>query len=216
MYRKVDMEHWPRRDHYEFYTQQLGCGFSVSAELDITKFRQVQQQQGARFYAALIHCISYCVNNQEEFRLRLRDGELVAYDVVHPNYTIFHQDDHTFTDVWTEYQEEFGGFYNRVTEEMDRYAQVKGMKAKPTQPPNFFCVSCTPWLSFTGVSMIREGGMPFMPIITCGRYTLRDGRLYMPIAVTISHAVADGYHVSMLMQQLQQRMDETENWLHLE
>lgn len=42
-------------------------------------------------------------------RTEIRDN----YDILHPNYTIFHEDDHTFTDVWTEYTEDFKIFYNR-------------------------------------------------------------------------------------------------------
>ena len=38
---------------------------------------------------------------------RDKDGNPGYYDVLHPNYTIFHEDDHTFSDVWTAYTEDF-------------------------------------------------------------------------------------------------------------
>ena len=45
---------------------------------------------------------------------RDKDGNPGYYDVLHPNYTIFHEDDHTFSDVGTAYTEDFSAFYIKI------------------------------------------------------------------------------------------------------
>lgn len=214
MFELVDLDKWPRKDHFLFYTQKLPCGFSVTSEIDITEFRREQKRRGLRFYAALIYCVTRCVNAIPEFRMRMSpEGELGIYDVIHPNYTVFHEDDHTFTDLWSPYQADFPACYQGICADMEQYGQVKGMKGKPDQPANFYCISCTPWLAFTGVSMIREGGMSMMPIVTCGKFREKHGRVKMPIALSISHAAADGYHASQLFEQIQEMMDHPADWM---
>lgn len=110
-------------------------------------------------------------------RTEIRDN----YDILHPNYTIFHEDDHTFTDVWTEYTEDFKIFYKNMRDDMENYKNVKAVKAKPGQPQNFYCISMVPWLNFTGYSAYTESGTPMLfPIITCDKFTEHDGTLTMP------------------------------------
>ncbi len=35
----------------------------------------------------------------------------------------------------------------------------------------------------------------------------KEGKLVLPLAVRVHHAVCDGYHVAMFLQDLQRRMD---------
>ena len=87
---------------------------------------------------------------------RDKDGNPGYYDVLHPNYTIFHEDDHTFSDVWTAYTEDFSVFYKNMCSDMETYRHVKAVKAKPGQPQNFYCISMVPWLDFTAENL-RSG-----------------------------------------------------------
>lgn len=87
---------------------------------------------------------------------RDKEGNPGYYDILHPNYTIFHEDDHTFSDVWTGYTEDFKTFYKNMRDDMETYKDVKAVKAKPGQPQNFYCISMVPWLNFTGYSAYTE------------------------------------------------------------
>lgn len=77
------------------------------------------------------------------------EGNLCVWDQVVPNYTIFHEDDKTFSDCWTEYSDDFEVFYREITKDMEEGQKKKGIKAKAGQPANFYCISCVPWAAFT-------------------------------------------------------------------
>ena len=78
------------------------------------------------------------------------------------------------------------------------------IKVKSGQPANFYCVSCTPWTTFTAVSSrVVNGGAAFFPIITAGKY---DKKNQMPVNITIAHAVADGYHIGLFFESLQKEV----------
>lgn len=205
MFQHIDPETWERREHFEYYTNQIKCGYSLTAELDVTGFLNLISQKNLKFYPSFVYCVSTVLNQMKEFRMGLsEDGSPGYWDVVHPSYTIFHNDDHTFSDLWTTYSEDFLSFYEKMTEDMKQYGSNKGIKARSGQPPNFYCISCVPWLSYTGYSTMTAGGRPnLFPIITYGKYQLKNGRYQLPFTVTISHAAADGYHTSLLINEIQ-------------
>ena len=147
----IDRTTWERNSHYDYYTNLLKCGYSVTVSLDITKLHQQVKEKGLKFYPAFVYCVSKQIAVTKEFRMgRDKEGNPGYYDILHPNYTIFHEDDHTFSDVWTGYTEDFKTFYKNMRDDMETYKDVKAVKAKPGQPQNFYCISMVPWLNFTG------------------------------------------------------------------
>lgn len=209
-FRVWDMESWPRREHYAYYTGALPVGFTVTAPLDVTAVLDACHRRGIKFYPAFVWCVTRVVNRTECLRM-FTDGEgrLCVWDAVVPNYTVFHPEDETFSDMWTEYREDFADFYAAMLADMAAAAQVRGIKAKPGQPANFYCISMVPWLEFTGSSTFTAGGRPqFFPIITAGKYRMEgDGRCRLPMSFTIAHAVCDGFHASRFFADVQKELD---------
>ena len=187
-YRKIDLETWPRREHYRYYREFLKCGYSITARLDVTE--------------------AVRVNSMDEMKMMTApDGTPGIWDEVHLNFTVFHKDDGTFSDLWTAYDPDFQTFYREWERVTETYGDCHGIKGRPGQPPNFFCISCVPWLDYTGYSTHTMGEPALFPIITFGKYTEEVGRLTLPATVTIAHAASDGYHTSQLFRRLQEQLD---------
>lgn len=206
----IDMDTWERRSHFEYYRTFLKCGYSVTVRLDVTNLRQAARERGLRFFPAFVYCVSRTIREKREFRMGIgADGKPGFYDCMHPNYTVFHEDDHTFSDIWSEYSDDFEVFYENMERDIKEFGQVKNVKAKPGQPPNFYCISCVPWLSFTGYSTYTPGGEPALfPIITYGKFEEEDGKTFVPFCINIAHAAADGYHTSVFIERLQEILNE--------
>lgn len=210
----IDFAHWPRASHFEYYTNIIRTNYAVTVRLDVSALRQQCQALGLRFYPAMLYAIMRAVNSRQEFRMAYRDGVLGFYSVCHPSYTIFHADDHTFSDIWSEYHPHFPTFYAGVLRDIDIWRDVKGVKTKPDRPNNFCPVSCVPWLDFTAAAHDTAGPGPmFFPVITFGKYTASDGKLTLPLCLHIHHAAADGYHTSMLLSDIQSLLDHCTDWL---
>ena len=100
----------------------------MTARLDVTRLRAECDRLGVHFYAAFIWCVSNVVNRLEYMKMMTdADGNLGVWDVVHPNYTIFHKDDHTFSDCWSEYNPEFATFYHNIEKDMEDATKIKGV-----------------------------------------------------------------------------------------
>ena len=211
----IDMESWPRREHFAYYTEKLKTGYQMTVEIDVTKLRKRCKKLIVRFYPAMIYAIMRAVNQNEAFRIAYNEkGELGYYEVCHPSYTIFHEDDQTFSDIWTPYHESFDVFYDAVLEDMERYQDVKGVKAKPGRPDAFTCISCVPWITFRGLSHDTRGKQMFFPIIDFGKYykTETKSRI-LPLSIYVNHAAADGYHTAKLLNDIQYNCTHCKEWM---
>lgn len=62
--------------------------------------------------------------------------------------------------------------------------------------------------TFTGYSSRVSNGEPsFFPIVLMGKYKQHGKKILMPVNITIAHAVADGYHVGLFFQYLQEEIN---------
>ena len=50
-FRLIDMENWPRREHFEAYFKNTPCTWSMTVQLDVTKL----VRSGAKIYPALLY-----------------------------------------------------------------------------------------------------------------------------------------------------------------
>lgn len=209
-YRKFDVENWPRREHYEYYTQKLKIEYNMTSRIQVDNLLEFCKTKGYKFYPTLICIVTNVLNSLENFRMfRDREGNLCVWDYLIPNYTFFHKDDLTFSDCWSEYSLDFDTFYKNITEDMERYKDVKGIKARPGQPGNFYCISCEPWTDFTAYAARATNSEPqFFPVITMGRYVNENGKTTMAVNLLIAHAVSDGYHAAQFFNTLQQAVND--------
>lgn len=217
-YHVFDLEHWARKEHYFYYTENLPVSYSVTVPVDVKILKAWCRREKRRFYPMVIYCMSRTVNELEFLRMfRDHAGRLCVWESVNPCYTVFHEDDHTFSDMWSYYDPDPDKGYRIIAEDMEKYGNIHSVKARGGQPANFFCVSVEPWFRFTGYAAHASGqAAKFFPVITCGKYEpayeiTKDGsvkeKLQMPVSVTVSHAVADGYHTGLFFKTLQQEMN---------
>lgn len=203
-------ETWPRSSHFDYYTKGFVKSVnSMTVRLDVSHFREKIKEKGLRFFPAFIALTGQVIAQSRELCTNVDEtGAPGSYAYLHPNFTIFHKDDHTFSDLWSLYDGDFDTFYGNILADLAAYGDKKGIKIKEDQPKNFFCISCVPWLSYEAYTPVNYGGSPnLFPIITCGKFTPVHGRLLMPFTLTISHASADGYHLSQFFLAMQEALD---------
>ena len=145
------------------------------------------------------------VNQYEEFRMAFDpEDNLGVFELMHPAYTIFHQDDETFSSIWTEYHESLVVFYQSYLKDIAQFSTNKDLFAKPHLPENAFHISSIPWLSFLGFNLnLPQSGDYLLPIFTLGKYHEQNAKTLLPISIQVHHAVCDGFHLSRFVQSLQ-------------
>lgn len=203
----IDMNNYPRREHYLHY-RRTPCTYSLTAQLNVTALLQTVKIGKFKLNPTLIYLITRAVNQIRELKMGLNEnGELGFYDQISASYLIFHNDDKTFSEAYTQFNDNFVTFYNAIIDDTEKFADVKGYTAIEA-PMNSFPISTVPWVAQTGVNLnLSESSDYFAPIITCGKYESYNGELKLPISLQVNHAVCDGYHASLFFKQLQEVID---------
>ena len=215
MFHKIDFETWERKEHFKYYINLIKTNYNLTAELNISQLIEKVKEKKLKFFPTMLYCIIKAVNQNKEFRMDYdKEGNLGYWDYVVPSYTIFHDDDKTFSDIWSEYDENFEKFYKNIVEDIEKYKDIKGVKTKLGRGDNFCPISCIPWLSFTGCANdTYSETKTLFPVIAFGKYFKCDEMTMIPISVFVNHAVADGYHTCKLINDIQSIINDIENWI---
>jgi len=210
----INRENWDRSQYFEHYFN-LKCTFSLTANIDITTLLDQIRKKELKLYPTFIYMVSRIVNSHEEFRTCFNDDGFLGYwDEMTPEFTVFHNDNKSFSCIWTEFSNEFSVFYKNLLKDVEQYADKKGLFTKNNTPKNSFPISSIPWVSFTGFNLnINNDGDFLLPIITGGKYFNQESKILLPISLQLHHAVCDGYHASIFIDELQQLANNCHDWL---
>lgn len=202
VFEKIDRTTWDRKEYFQHYFSHVPCTYSITVKLDITVLKDRQQ----KLYPTMLYYLTTVVNRHPEFRTALNEqGELGIYRQMLPSYTVFHKDTETFSEIWTEYSDDYEAFCQAYEADIQRYGAQKGLIGKPDAPKNIFTVSMIPWTTFDGFNLNLQRGYDYLiPIFTMGKYYHENGRTLLPLAIQVHHAVCDGFHVCRFINELQE------------
>lgn len=212
----LDLRTWNRGEIFYYFSKMAPTGYSLTVDLEITQMRKALKAAGRKFYPAYLWLVTKLLNEQTAFKLAEVNGQLGYYNTLTPLYTVFHEDDKTFSMMWTDFDDSFPAFYDAFLADQDQHGGRHGFLAKGAQllPPNAYTVSCVPWVSFRHFAVHSYENKPYyFPSVEAGKFYEKDGRLYLPLSMTCHHAAVDGYHVSRFLEELQAEADAFEAYL---
>ncbi|WP_028562643.1 type A chloramphenicol O-acetyltransferase [Paenibacillus pinihumi] len=211
----IDSDSWTRKPYFEHYLNHVRCTYSMTADIDITLLRAELKYMGIKLYPALIYMITTVVNRHCEFRTCFdSEGRLGFWDCMSPSFTIFHEENKTFSSIWTPFSKQFQTFYDHYLQEIETHKNAKQLFPDTNEPPNTFPISSIPWVSFTGFNLnVYTGGTYLLPIFTIGKYHSQDQKVLLPLSVQLHHAVCDGYHAGVLFNEIQELAVSCKSWL---
>jgi chloramphenicol O-acetyltransferase type A len=213
-FKVINLNKWPRKTHFEFFTHEGESSYNLTYDIDITHFSIFLKNNHYKFFPAFLYAVAKAINKIKNFKIRLNEaGKLGYWDYISPSYNIFHKDDNTFSCIYTEYTSDFFRFYKAVLSDIKKYQNKKGVCTRKS-PKNCFCTSCIPWLAYSGFSL-QLSHLWFLPIVTWGKYFEKDDRLYISITLQAHHAIADGYHACQFVNQLQKIVSNPKQELRL-
>ncbi|GAA2017687.1 hypothetical protein JL107_14225 [Nakamurella flavida] len=197
----VDLETWPRREQFAYYTGEVAVSYTITVEVDVTELRAALRTAGRKTYLGQVWAVAAVVNRRPEFRMTMVDGAPAVWNVVHPAFTVFNPARETFAIVWSPWDEDFAVFHDRAAEVLRTHRDAETFTPQDDLPANIVDVSSLPWTSFTGFTLHIAGGWNSLtPVFTLGKFTEREGRTLLPMAVQAHHAVADGFHTARLIE----------------
>lgn len=203
----LDLENWPRKDHFNFFNRFEEPFFGVVVEIDCTIAYDKCKKEGMGFFLYYLHQALIAANAVENFRLRIEDGQIYSYDQVNAS-AVINRPDGTFGFSYIDYAPEFEVFQTGAKKEITRVQNSTGL-VPAGSGDNVIHISAMPWLNFTSLSHARSFSFKdSCPKISFGKMTENNGKKTMPVSIHVNHALADGYHVSLFVDEFQRLMNE--------
>lgn len=205
----ISLEGWPRRDHYLFFKEFEYPYFSLCADMDITRFLPLIKKKQISFTAAIMYLVARSANSIPEFRQRVREGDPVEHEVVHPSATVLGKDD-LFTFCTVMYESDFIQFTKTAQ------AEIIAVKGDPSleekiQDDSMLFMTSIPWVSFTGfMHPVKLSPADSVPRFAWGKFREEGQKTVMPLSVQGHHALMDGLHAGLFYEEFQRLLDQPE------
>ena len=200
--RHINLESWPRREHFMLLNTWDYPHFNMCADVDLTAFYSFVKQHGISINVAIVYLIARTANVITEFRYRIRGEEVVEHEIVHPSTTILTKGD-IFSFCTLEYVEEFSSFAARAMERIAYLKEHPTVKDEEGQDDVLY-MTAIPWVSFTSfMHPLDLNPADSVPRFAWGKFFEDGDSLKMPLSVQAHHAVMDGVHMGKFYAEIQ-------------
>ena len=206
----IDITTWERRPNYEFFLGFQNPTISITSEVECSGAKARAKAAGQSFFLHYVYAVLRAVNEIKEFRFRIdADKQVAYYDTVDLLSPIKVGENGRFFTVRFRWHKDFETFYAEakamiaaIDPDGDPYtAEQKG----GSELLDVILLSATPDLYFTSLTCTQEHrhGSNY-PLMNAGKAITRDGKLVMPIAMTIHHGFVDGHHLSLFYKTVEE------------
>lgn len=207
--RAIDMQAWPRREHFKLFSTFDHPHFGMCANVDLTTFYPTVKQRGVSFTVAIVYVLSRAANAIPEFRYRIRAGKVIEHEIVHPSVTILVDED-LFSFCTIDYIEDFSEFVVGAAERIAYVKEHPTLKNEPGQDDSLF-MTAIPWVSFTSfMHPMQLHPADSVPRFAWGKFFEEGKLLKMPLGVQGHHALMDGIHMGRFYEKVQEYLHQPE------
>ncbi|MFQ5525054.1 MAG: CatA-like O-acetyltransferase [Thermoanaerobaculia bacterium] len=192
-YRVVD--NYYRQEIFEFFRGYRNPFYSVSFGLKFSRLKAFLDERGWKTYLNLCYFFTRAMQPLEDFRYRIKDGDFVLYDSIHPGLTV----------------PAAGGLFGFAYFDYDSDAarfNAGAVMPAPDDPPNFAEDGSSIYIYFTAIP-----GVPFDTFthatddtadpavrVAFGKPYDDGGELRVPVGVQVNHAFVDGRALGQLYE----------------
>lgn len=207
MKKKLDLQNWNRKEHFEFFKDFDEPFYGATVTIDCTHAYKKAKELDCSFFIYSLHKTLLAINAIPEFTYRIENNEVIIHDNIDASATIGRPDG-TFGFSLIPFSEELTTFKLQAQKEMTRVASTTGLFTRSFDIDNLIHFSAIPWLNFTSLSHARSYSLPdSCPKISFGKITTENNNKTMPMSVHVHHALIDGLQLSQFIDLFQELMN---------
>lgn len=200
----IPVEGWEREETFRFFSTFTQPFFNVHTEVEITPLYTYCKQQGLSVSMGYMHATVQAARATENFLLRIVNGQVFRYSGLDLSSTVL-KDNNQIAFTHFPYHEKLEDFCAAAAEIIAEVKQSKKL-FNGHQGIDLLHMTTLPWFTFKGMEHAFSIGKedPGVPKIGYGKLEMRGDKVYLPISIGLHHALADGYHMHLFLQELEQ------------
>ena len=210
-YQWIDLESFPRRKHFAYFSTLAYPYVGTTANVDITDTLRVIKGEKLPFFLTVCYCVARAANSVPELRQRIRDGRIIIFDHCRTSHTVALEDG-TYCYCTLDGSLPFDKYLSVGKAAQERARQRRSLEEEAEEPEELLFISTTPWLTYTALVQPVPIPADSNPRITWGKYTTEGRRTVMPATLLVNHALVDGARMgqffAMLAREMKRFVDE--------
>lgn len=205
----INIESWNRKEHFEFFSRMASPYFGITTEVDCTIAYDNAKENGNSFFAHYLHKSMIAVNSVEELRLRIVDNKVALFEKINVGATVGRADG-TFGFIFVNFSDDFETFNKELQNEIQTVLNSTGLRLNDDDiKKDLIRHSTIPWTSFTGLMHPTNfDRTESVPKITFGKFSIREGKKYLPVSIEAHHGLVDGFHLAKYLSEFQRQLDK--------
>ena len=207
--KKIDMENWPRKQHFDFFNNFDYPHFNITLDLDITRLYNYIKENKISFFRTMVYFVTKTANNIKEFRYRvINNNQVVEFEEINPSFTIM-SEENVFSFCNSKYFPDKKRFFRSMEENIKKYKDNPAVSEEEDKIDSIYITSL-PWISFNSITHpIDIKNVDSVPRIAWGKYKKEDSKVLLPFSIQVHHGLMDGYHVSKYVDYINKLINNT-------
>lgn len=203
----LDINNWNRKKHYEHFKTLKNPYFAVTIPVEVTKGYAFSKLNNISFFVKYLHDCMKAINDISNLKYRIIEDQIIEYKTINASATIMRHNN-TFAFSFVNYNENLNVFEANFLAEKERINNTDDL-----YPPNngLDCIHCSalPWFSFSGHMEPDSGSKDAsVPKFAFSKTYNNNEKLMMNVAISVNHALVDGYHVGEFVTKFQNNLNE--------
>lgn len=198
--KEIDLNTWPRREHFHFFRRADIPFYNVNFQLDITGLKEACKARSVSLNNTLMSICLLAMNEVDNFRYRVRGDGVILHGQLHPSFAHLRGEEELFRIVTLDFIKDLPQFDLAVKDAVQQSQGYFDFTALGDRD-DFVFFSSMPWVSFTSIdhtiNLQKDDGIPR---VTWGKFFDENGRTVLPVNLRVNHMFVDGLHVGRLIE----------------
>ncbi len=200
----IDLDRFPRRSHFLYFSQMANPYVGVTAEVDITDFLSFCHSQGYPFSLSFLYCVGRAANGVPQLRQRILSGSPVEYAFCETSHTVLRENG-TYGYCRLNPMVPFDRFLPEA-QKRQQLAREAGDLDDGEDALSLLFLSSLPWVRYSALVQPTPVPADSNPRITWGKYEGREGRTSLPVTLLAHHGLVDGVHIGAFYAALEAQL----------
>lgn len=210
--KKIQMEKWERKSHYEWFSQFADPTVGCDVKMDVTSLLKYCKEKSLSSYAVIMYIVCECINSNQACRLRILNNEVVEIEKANVAYTIM-TNENCFVNCRASLKSGFADYMKDVISNQQKYNNKNFVQKEFNNTiiiDDIYC-SCVPWVDFLSVKQpIPDKSIEnkSIPRACWGKYHTENDVTYMTLNILVNHALADGRDLANVFNDIQKAFND--------
>ncbi len=205
----INLETWPRRNHFQIYNAMDFPHIEICLQIDITGFWENRSRTNYPPTISFVYIINKAANRIPELRHRIRGDGVIEHDLIHTTLAVL-GDDGTFGVCRIPFNDRFEIFAVEAEKQISKAKKIPSMDDfhidldGGIKTDDILSITVLPWFSFTAFSITRLPQFDSVPLLAWGKVTKQECKFLLPFYCSFHHAVVDGLHIARFVQLIEE------------